>query len=232
MHCPFVLSTLVAASAAAPVTATPILQDPARARTAPAPSTRWIDLDRDGLVDILHLDPASSLRVLANQGDGRFQEATVELGLGGLDGAFDAVWADVDANGHAYVLVLATEGRSRLLRGERGSAFVDVVRECGLDLGAAVRAARWLDVDGDELPELLLTVGETQVLHRNLGGGVFATLDVELPADGGTGAVVTLPAPVAKDGAARPAAGSVPSGSVGSGGGSARAAGPSNVLAL
>ena len=169
----------------------------AQTLTTPVPppsfrSTEWVDFDRDGLVDIVALDSGADLRLLSNEGEGRFRDTTAELGLDGRSGVIQAAWEDFDGDGTIDVLLVATDGRSQLFRGATDGAFEPVGVVSGVDLSGAVHSVRWLEVDGDARPDLLVDLGRNQVLYRNLGQGSFAALRVELAGSGGTQPVALI----------------------------------------
>lgn len=82
------------------------------AGTASSPRLVWLDLDRDGLEDLLHYVPGGAGHLLLNAGDGTFE--VVDAGLDALPGPLhDAARLDLQGRGHA--LALATSEQTLLV---------------------------------------------------------------------------------------------------------------------
>ena len=114
------------------------------------------DFDADGDLDLM----ASSwglrdqLRFFRNDGDGTFDDATVEAGLEGILRGLNLVSADYDNDGLADVLVLrgAWTGKpipNSLLRSNGDGSFTDVTEAAGLLRGTPTQAAVWGDFNND-----------------------------------------------------------------------------------
>ena len=144
------------------------------------------DFDADGDLDLM----ASSwglrdqLRYFRNNGDGTFDEATIEAGLEGIVNGLNLVHADYDNDGFADVFVLRGAWIDRpytnsLLRNDGDGTFTDVTEAAGLLAGGPTQTAAWGDYDNDG--DLDLFVGnETGTgtrypcqLFRNNGDGTF-----------------------------------------------------------
>ncbi len=82
----------------------------------------WADFDADGRLDLAAVGTDGTLRLLANAGEGRFDDATERLGLSGVGNAALALWADYDGDGRLDLLVVTAE-RSELFRGLEGGSF-------------------------------------------------------------------------------------------------------------
>src|SRR5262245_29642725 len=136
-------STIAAQSPAAP----PERHDPS-AEPGVQALFSWADLDGDGRLDLAAVTTAGRLQVLTSTADGRFEDVTERLGLGGVEGAALALWADYDAAGRIALFVGARSGPSRLCHNE-GGLFVDMSAGSGLACEGPVRSAQWLDHDGD-----------------------------------------------------------------------------------
>ena len=147
------------------------------------------DFDGDGDLDLMASSSGlrDQLRVFRNNGDGTFDDATVEAGLEGIVGGLNLVPADYDNDGHADVLVLRGAWSNRphpnsLLRSNGDGSFTDVTEAAGLLRGAPTQTAAWGDYDNDgdvdlfvgNESELSLTYSYPSQLFRNNGDGTFS----------------------------------------------------------
>ena len=144
------------------------------------------DFDADGDLDLM----ASSwglrdpLRYMRNNGDGTFDDATIEAGLEGIVRGLNLVSADYDNDGFADVLVLRGAWTrnpipNSLLRSNGDGTFTDVTEAAGLSRGAPTQAAVWGDYDNDGDVDLFVgnesLTGTTypSELFSNNGDGTF-----------------------------------------------------------
>ena len=123
------------------------------------------DLDGDGFLDVMVSGAGfdSPLRVFRNTGAGRFEEATAQSGLDGLNGGLNLVHADFDNDGLPDVLVLRGAWMGvvgqfpvSLLKNLGGFRFADVTRAAGLDIDGPTQTAAWFDYDGDGWLDLIV----------------------------------------------------------------------------
>ena len=144
------------------------------------------DFDADGDLDLM----ASSwglrdqLRYLQNNGDGTFDDATLEAGLEGIVGGLNLASADYDNDGLADVLVLRGAWTrdpipNSLLRSNGDGSFTDVTEAAGLLRGAPTQTGAWGDYDNDGDVDLFVgnesLTGSTypSELYANNGDGTF-----------------------------------------------------------
>jgi tetratricopeptide (TPR) repeat protein len=108
-----------------------------------------LDLDDEGDLDLVAAE-ARRLRAFRNNGRGRLEEITSDLGLGEIGDALvtGVVAGDLDNDGAADLVALTSQGL-RLFRGH-GARFRDVTTEVSLPpLPALPRTAALADVDHD-----------------------------------------------------------------------------------
>jgi len=123
---------------------------------------------------------AEPVLVYHNNGDGTFTDVTRELGLDKVFGkGMGITLADFDGNGFVDVFIANDNDRNLLLQN-----FGRKMKEVGIEAGVAFNGdgrqisgmgADFGDVDGDGLPDILMTGlrGETYELFRNRGDGTF-----------------------------------------------------------
>src|SRR5262249_13395782 len=114
---------------------------------------------------------------------GRFVDVSAEAGISAADAnghGLDVVAADLDAGGKNDLFVAQDASANYLFRNRGGMRFEEVAHEAGVaaNSGGGYQAGMGVacgDVDGDGLPDLLVTnfYGESTTLYRNLGGGTF-----------------------------------------------------------
>ncbi len=158
------------------------------------------DYDGDGWQDIFVVswgrsenatDPiADDHRLYRNNGDGTFTDVADEAGLSDLDWFLPAGWGpafgDIDLDGDLDLAVPSwTQGGTRIFRNEGDGTFVEVTEAAGLTETATHGfAARFVDMDGDRYPELLVASDYgTSRYYRNDGDGTFT----DVTAASGTG---------------------------------------------
>ncbi|MCY4659974.1 MAG: CRTAC1 family protein [Acidobacteria bacterium] len=144
------------------------------------------DFDADGDLDVL----ASSwglrdpLRYLRNNGDGTFDDASLEAGLEGIVAGLNLSSADYDNDGLPDVLLLRGAWTrdpvpNSLLRSNGDGTFTDVTEAAGLLRAAPTQTGVWGDHDNDGDVDLFLgnesRSGSTypSELYSNNGDGTF-----------------------------------------------------------
>jgi hypothetical protein len=152
------------------------------------------DFDGDGQPDLYVVIPGGSNSLFRNNGDGTFQDVTAKAGVRGTEGNLSAAFADYDRSGHPSLFVAGVDG-VLLYHNNGNGRFSDVTHKAGLQSnpGELCTHAVLGDVDGDGLPDLLVTVytdlnhpptkpvfifpndfsGGITRLYRNDGNGAF-----------------------------------------------------------
>lgn len=143
----------------------------------PDASTRqvsWIDIDRDGDLDLFVAQRAAPNQLFRNEG-GRFRDVAAEVGLADPRKTVGACFFDADQDGDLDVFVANQAGdRDGYFRND-GGRFVDVAEALGLtplqrpaDEGSVGCAVGDYDNDGDF--DLFVAAYGKNRLHRNDGG--------------------------------------------------------------
>ncbi len=159
------------------------------------------DYDDDGWLDVFvtSLGPATGPTqpgrhlLYHNDGDGSFTDVAVEAGVNQTSAAtadgFGAAFGDYDLDGDLDLAVtgwVLNSGSNRLFRNDGDGTFSDVTAAAGLAGLLPVRgfAPRFVDMDGDRYPELLIAAdfGTSRYL-LNLRNGTF----VDITGPSGTG---------------------------------------------
>lgn len=153
------------------------------------------DFDGDDYIDLVvsTWDPAGQIRFFHNNGDGTFEERTVEAGLEGLVGGLNIVQADYDNDGDPDLYVLrgawfGTGGAhpNSLIRNNGDGTFTDVTFDARLGyVHYPTQTASWADYDNDG--DLDLYVGNEHgrggtalcQLFQNNGDGTFAEVGLD-----------------------------------------------------
>ncbi len=79
-------------------------------------------------------------------------------------------WADFDVDGYPDLIAAGASGQAVLLRNLGDGSFADVTASYGLSQLSGLQHASWQDVDGDDLPDLLVLRGNGEVrLLRHFG---------------------------------------------------------------
>ncbi len=138
------------------------------------------DYDGDGDLDVLLTRFERPDRLLRNEGDGRFTDATESAGLGDAGPSTCSAWGDVDGDGDLDLFIgrygdlLADGGPAPSKLYENiGGAFIDRSEQLPAEVQTRwTRMAGWHDLDLDGRPELLVVndLGEPSALLWNRGG--------------------------------------------------------------
>ena len=157
----------------------------------------WVDIDDDGLLDMVSSQHTRLMNVYRNNGDGSFANVNGQSGLY-PDGNWDhhgMAWADYDNDGAIDLFVAeggnagAIDALSQLWRNDGSGYFSNVTAATGV--GGPGRTALWADYDNDGFADLLVMTPGKVTLYRNLSGSGFvdatvvAGLDQLGPAGGG-----------------------------------------------
>ncbi len=140
----------------------------------------WADYDADGLADAFVVTPSGEGRLLRNHGDGTLEDVTEEAGLARARGVRFALWEDVERDGDRDLLVGILGGPSRLFQNQGDATFVDATLTAGLLHAGEDLNAGFFDYDGNGLPDLYLRTHGAELLYRNLGRGLFESVDLGL----------------------------------------------------
>jgi hypothetical protein len=166
-------------------------------------AVRILDADQNGLADLAIFTVQSPMRLLLQQDDGSFAEATPENGF--RPGLVDKLrpsaltLSDLDGDGKPEMLV-AGKGFARALRVDPDGQLVVLDQFNARNGTTEISAAMAVDLDSDEVPEILLAERDgdaLQVLARDKQGvyrfretipaGRIDLVGVEVSADGQAG---------------------------------------------
>jgi len=142
-------------------------------RRTPAPAGEAvtpIDFDNDGDLD-LYFSAASGDRLIRNNLDGSWTDATRGSGLPQPLASRRALAGDFDRDGDADLLLVRANGFA-LADNLRGGRFA--LKGAGLPADPGARAAVAGDFDGDGRLDVVTSVGAATFFARNRGDGTFA----------------------------------------------------------
>ena len=140
------------------------------------------DYNNDGHPDVLILRGGwwgkfgcYPLSLLKNNGNGTFDDVTVEAGLLSMHPTQTAAWADYDNDGYLDLFVGHESAAdnphpSQLFHNNRDGTFTDIAQSSGLDALGFVKGVAWGDYNNDGKPDLYVSVrGGRNHLFRNDG---------------------------------------------------------------
>lgn len=139
------------------------------------------DFDNDGLLDIVttSYDPAQSMALFRNNGEGTFDESTAASGLSDQLGGLYCVQADYNNDGLLDIYIprgawLLSPIRPTLLRNNGDGTFSDATEEARLLHPVNSNSASWCDYDNDGNIDLFVCCErQPNQLFRNRGDGTF-----------------------------------------------------------
>jgi hypothetical protein len=160
-------------------------------------SPRFVDLDRDGYMDLTFAADFETSQLFWNNGDGTFTDGTIAAGVGTDRNGMGTTFGDYDADGDLdWFITNITEppdivtpfgGWNRLYRNEGNRFFTDVTEAAGVRDSRFSWGATFFDYDNDGDLDLAATNGyngkgwidDRTFLWRN-DGGVFTDVSEEL----------------------------------------------------
>jgi hypothetical protein len=130
--------------------------------------------------DPKELRPAPD-RLFRNLGGGRFEDVSAKAGIDRPDGhGFGVIAADLNVDGKIDIYVANDQDPNFLFLNRGDGTFEDVTTVAGAALDSRGHAQAGMgvdaeDVDGDGLPEIVVTnfSNEPNTLYRNMGQGLF-----------------------------------------------------------
>lgn len=133
------------------------------------------DVNNDGLTDLVVVREDGTTLYL-NQSGGKFEARKIS---GANDPESTVTFSDYNKNGLVDILITQKNNGNVFLEGIGRGVFQDVTVVTRLDQTKGATAAKWQDVNGDQLPDLVLygSDGDADVYLGNRGGsgGKFAT---------------------------------------------------------
>jgi len=115
----------------------------------------WLDIDRDGWLDLVLANHATPIRLFRNRGDRTFEDATERYGL--TDGAVRVAWSDLDRDGFPDLLF---GGGLRLFLNDSGTRLTNATDASGIaDTYMLANAMAFGDYDDDGNPDLYVGYG-------------------------------------------------------------------------
>jgi Flp pilus assembly protein TadD len=123
-------------------------------------SAAWLDADHDGDLDLaiagLDRQMSPTVRLLRNNGEGRFTDITAEASLTVARGLISVVPTDFDDRRDIDMFLLPASGAPLLFRNLRDGTFADVAQERGLTGDAEFTCVAAGDLNKDGYPDFFL----------------------------------------------------------------------------
>ncbi|MFQ5748517.1 MAG: CRTAC1 family protein [Planctomycetota bacterium] len=144
----------------------------------------WEDLFVTSFGDMSAAPAPGQHRLYHNNGNGTFTNVAVQAGVNftaATPSAWGAVFGDYDLDGHLDLFVCSWERRSggnRLFHNNGDGTFTDVTVQAGVfTLKMKGFSPRFVDMDGDRFPELLVAADfNSSHYYHNNGDGTFTDL--------------------------------------------------------
>ncbi|MBK8522032.1 MAG: CRTAC1 family protein [Chitinophagaceae bacterium] len=121
------------------------------------------DYNNDGFADIIALrggwwgkKATFPFSLIKNNGNGSFEDVTIEAGLYSPGPTQTASWGDINNDGWIDLFVAHENYPSQLFMNKKGK-FVDVSARYGLNFTAYVKGCVWGDVNNDGYPDLYIS---------------------------------------------------------------------------
>lgn len=168
----------------------------------------WLDYDNDGFLDLyvgnyIDYDPEYGYfyapdgfpgpmaydgqldRLYHNNGDGTFEDVTIEMGINNPDGRAMGVGAtDFDGDGYIDIFVANDHMINNIYQNQDGKGFIDQGTKTGMAFNQSGEATISMSVDfadynGDGLIDVFMSDDTYCSLYQNQGNGVF--IDMAYP---------------------------------------------------
>ncbi|MEM7573509.1 MAG: FG-GAP-like repeat-containing protein [Bacteroidota bacterium] len=131
------------------------------------------DYNNDGWEDLLFTGFSGATRLLRNEGDMTFSDQTELLGLLGIENFSAGIWADLDNDGDADLILGGSLEPSKVYRNDGGN-FVDLTQSCGVGVEGRVLSLNVADVDNDGwLDVYFAELNGRNAFFRNQGDWTF-----------------------------------------------------------
>ena len=152
-------------------------------------SASWVDLDRDGDLDLFVIEFNEANHHWRNDGGGAFTPILTGDHVTEVTLSISGMWSDYDRDGDQDLYVANGGNQNNRLYRNDGTTFVNVTAAAQLQQGGNTIGASWGDWNSDGWPDLLAanTLGQSEFLYRNLGDGTFETITTgPVISDGGS----------------------------------------------
>lgn len=138
----------------------------------------FLDYDNDGWLDIYVVNDGQNNLLYHNEGDGTFEDVTLDAEVGYSGEGRDVVVGDYNSDGYVDIYVVNEDEPNIFYRNDGEGAFEDVSAETGVDDSGVGRTAAFGDFDNDGDLDLYLANGDMNDVDRHLffvnkGDGTF-----------------------------------------------------------
>jgi len=156
------------------ISGVPIVTDSGFSRNA-----RWCDHDNDGHPDLYVVNYGGNNALYRNNGNGSFDKITGSAVTSDGGNSNDCAWGDYDNDLDMDLFVANGDGENNFLYRNNGNGSFTRIEQGDIvgDGGDSI-ACRWLDMDNDGDPDLLVVnINQANFIYQNNGDGTFTRID-------------------------------------------------------
>jgi hypothetical protein len=138
------------------------------------------DFDGDGDLDLFAAHPEGEGRLFRNDGPDGLVDVTEPAGMAGILRCRLVLWEDVDRDGDQDLFLGLADAPAVLMENLGNGVFQDSTERLGLGQLMGCSRARWIDLSGDGLLDLLVATSEGDRLFLGESQGAMKRVEMDL----------------------------------------------------